>query len=515
LQTPAGGAASDGAAQDGPAPDTASESTAAQPSEPQASEAPGSEPQGSEAQPSEAQPSEPQASEAQPSEAQPSEAQPSEAQAGAAQASEAQGSEAQGSETLAGPAQASEPQAASVPSGDSGDSGGAAAGGTGAGGSRRTKVALLTAAGVGVLVIAGVTIGTLGAARSDGHTTNVSDRHSSGAQAGTAAPLHVVSVTQGGAVTGTNGASPVRVTLSAPLASNSPMPTVRPATRGTWTKAGTTLTFTPATPFWPGTRVRVTLAGGGSGLRSAAGGVLAKTTTERLTTQHWSSLRLKQMLAQLGYLPLKWKPQNPTAFQPDNMPTELAAMYSPPAGSFTWKKGYPSVLTSFWGGQSSLIMQGAIRAFQSNHGLTMTGVMTPALWGDVVRAAAAGKANPSGYTYALASKASPETLTVWHNGRVVLHTLANTGIPAAPTADGTFPVYQRYAFQIMRGTNPDGSHYADPVAWVAYFNGGDAVHYFPRGFYGAPQSLGCVELPYAQAHFVWPYLTYGSLVTVR
>jgi len=328
-------------------------------------------------------------------------------------------------------------------------------------------------------------------------------------------PLQVESVTQGGVVTGTNGASPVRVTLSAPLAANSPMPVLRPATPGTWTKAGATLTFTPATPFWPGTRVHVTLAGGSSGLRSAAGGTLATTTTERFTTKHWSTLRLKQMLAQLGYLPLKWKPQNPNALQPDNVATELSAMYSPQAGAFTWKKGYPSILTSFWGGQSSLIMQGAIRAFQSNHGLTMTGVMTPSLWGDVVRAAAAGKANPNGYTYALASKAIPETLTVWHDGHVVMHTLANTGIPAAPTADGTFPVYLRYAFQIMKGTNPDGTPYADPVAWVAYFNGGDAVHYFPRGFYGAPQSLGCVELPYAQAHYVWPYLTYGSLVTVR
>jgi hypothetical protein len=229
----------------------------------------------------------------------------------------------------------------------------------------------------------------------------------------------------------------------------------------------------------------------------------------------WSTLRLKQMLAQMGYLPLKWKPQNPTAMQPDNVATELSAMYSPPAGTFTWKKGYPSVLTSFWGGQSSLIMQGAIRAFQSVKNVTMTGVMTPSLWRDVVEAAGAGKTNPNGYSYALASKATPETLTVWHNGRVVLHTLANTGIPAAPTADGTFPVYLRYTFQIMRGTNPDGSTYADPVSWVSYFNGGDAVHYFPRGFYGAPQSLGCVELPYAQAHFVWPYMTYGTLVTVR
>ncbi len=62
--------------------------------------------------------------------------------------------------------------------------------------------------------------------------------------------------------------------------------------------------------------------------------------------------------------------------------------------------------------------------------------------------------------------------------------LANTGIGVAPTADGTFPVYEKLPFQIMPGTNPDGSHYADPVEWVSYFNGGDAVHYFDRGSYG-------------------------------
>ena len=66
----------------------------------------------------------------------------------------------------------------------------------------------------------------------------------------------------------------------------------------------------------------------------------------------------------------------------------------------------------------------------------------------------------------------------------------------------------------MSGTNPDGSHYSDPVQFVAYFNGGDAVHYFLRGSYGSPQSLGCVELPWNSAAKAWPYLTYGSLVTV-
>jgi hypothetical protein len=49
---------------------------------------------------------------------------------------------------------------------------------------------------------------------------------------------------------------------------------------------------------------------------------------------------------------------------------------------------------------------------------------------------------------------------------------------------------------------------------VAYFRAGEAVHYFPRGSYGFPQSLGCVELPLDAAARAWPYLTYGSLVTV-
>jgi peptidoglycan hydrolase-like protein with peptidoglycan-binding domain len=387
-------------------------------------------------------------------------------------------------------------------------------GGTdGAAGPSRGKVALLATAVVAVLVVAGVAAGTLGSARPPGRTTNVAARQSQAAAP--AAPLRVLSVAQGGAVHGTDGAAPIQVGLSARLAAGTPLPVLHPGVPGSWHSTGTTLTFTPATPFQPGTRIRVRFPAGAHSLRSAAGGVLAQPQTYRLRTRSWSTLRLKQVLAQLGYLPLKWKPQDATAPQPDSMPTELAAVYQPPAGKFVWRRGYPSILASFWGGQSSLIMNGAIRAFQSNHGLLMTGVMTTALWRDLLRAAAKGEDNPNGYTYALASKGSPETLTVWHNGHVIMHTLANTGIPAAPTADGTNPVYLRYRFQIMKGTNPDGSKYADPVAWVAYFSAGEAVHYFPRGSYGFPQSLGCVELPYTQARQVWPYLTYGTLVTVR
>lgn len=66
----------------------------------------------------------------------------------------------------------------------------------------------------------------------------------------------------------------------------------------------------------------------------------------------------------------------------------------------------------------------------------------------------------------------------------------------------------------MRGANPNGSKYADPVQYVAYFHGGDAVHYIPRANYGIPQSLGCIELDLADAATAWPYLAYGTIVTV-
>ena len=67
----------------------------------------------------------------------------------------------------------------------------------------------------------------------------------------------------------------------------------------------------------------------------------------------------------------------------------------------------------------------------------------------------------------------------------------------------------------MTGTNPDGSHYSDPgVPWISYFNGGDALHGFPRGSYGVPQSVGCVELPIGAAAKVWPYTPVGTLVNV-
>jgi lipoprotein-anchoring transpeptidase ErfK/SrfK len=49
---------------------------------------------------------------------------------------------------------------------------------------------------------------------------------------------------------------------------------------------------------------------------------------------------------------------------------------------------------------------------------------------------------------------------------------------------------------------------------VSYFNGGDALHGFPRPGYGYPQSDGCVEMPISNAASVFPLTPIGTLVTV-
>jgi L,D-transpeptidase catalytic domain len=330
--------------------------------------------------------------------------------------------------------------------------------------------------------------------------------------------LRILSVTPQAGAGHANGGEPVELKFSVPLAAGSPTPTVRPAVPGRWTVAGNAMTFIPAGGFPPASTVTVRVPGGRHGVRAATGRVLARTTIARFRTGRYRVLRLNQMLAELGYLPLTWAPvpgmgaQNGT---PGGAAAQPGLAYSPPAGRFTWNRGYPAALHRLWRPAArSVIERGAVMAFQWQHRMPINGVVGTTLWRALFLATALDQSNGHGYTYALASQKTPETLTIWHNGRKVLRSLANTGIPVSPTANGTFPVYLRYRFQIMRGTNPDGSQYADPVSFVSYFNGGDAVHYFPRGSYGFQQSLGCVELPYGAAEQAWPYLSYGSLVTV-
>jgi len=333
-----------------------------------------------------------------------------------------------------------------------------------------------------------------------------------------AGPLQLVSETPTTGATGVNGVPDISMTFSAPVAANSPLPAITPSVAGSWQGQGTdTLRFVPTAAFGQSTHVTVSVPGGSRGIQSARGGELASATQISFETGTYQPGRIPELLAQLGYLPVTWTPvPGATVPAPGDALGQIAAAYTPPAGTYSWQPGYPSELQNLWnnGAPTSEIITGAVMAFENDHGLTMDGVAGPQVWSALLSAVGAGQSNQNGYTYAIAAEDNPETLTIWHNGQQVLHFLANTGIQAAPTTIGTAPVYLRYRNQIMRGTNPDGTKYADPVQYVAYFRSGEAVHYFPRGGYGFPQSLGCVELDLSDAAQAWPYLTMGSLVTV-
>jgi len=336
-----------------------------------------------------------------------------------------------------------------------------------------------------------------------------------------AAPLQMVSMTPAAGAKGVNGTGPIRVQFSAPLAPDSPMPTLSPSIAGQWAVQDNAAVFTPSVGWSQKTKVTVKIPGGLAGVVSVDGategdgGTLGSNLSESFTTGSFSTMRLQQLMAQLGYLPMTFKATSGPVIGATSARAQLAAAYHAPAGAFTWQSGWPSALRSQWKpGSANILQVGAIRAFESVHGMTMDGIAGKAVWSKLFTAVAKGQKNPNGYTYALANQHYPEKLTLWHNGKVVLTTLVNTGIPGRSTVDGTFPVYLKFYFTYMDGTNPDGSKYHDPVYFANYFNGGDAVHEFARYSYGSYQSLGCVELPWAAAKKAYGYLSYGSLVTV-
>jgi lipoprotein-anchoring transpeptidase ErfK/SrfK len=325
-------------------------------------------------------------------------------------------------------------------------------------------------------------------------------------------------------------AGPISLTFDEPVASalGTTRPRISPATAGTWTEPDPdTLVFTPqALGFGPGTAVSVsfdrpvTVVGG-----SSAGSVLlsASTSYHFVVTQA-SVLRLQQILAQLHYLPLSFTPA-PGVRAPTTLAGEVATLGTPLKGSFSWRfPSTPAALQAQWQpGSPTVLVKGALMAFLSATESSYNGYtaddetvaqLADASWKALLSAAAASKVDPYPYSYVHVSEKLPETLIVWENGRTVLTSPTNTGIPGEPTALGTYPVYVRYTFNYMTGFNPDGSYYDDPVYWINYFNGGDAVHAFPRASYGFPQSLGCVELPAAAAEVAFDHLAIGDLVTV-
>jgi peptidoglycan hydrolase-like protein with peptidoglycan-binding domain len=308
----------------------------------------------------------------------------------------------------------------------------------------------------------------------------------------------------------------ITLTFSRPItkAIGSALPPVTPAGSGSWHELNShAIQFAPSGyGYGLGATVHVALP---SGVHLVGGSQSGASTGGAWTVPGGSTTRLQQLLSQLGYLPFKFSSGKAIPTTPQ---AQEQAAISPPTGSFNWAyPNIPGALRNEWSaGTFGTMTKGAVMAFENNNGLTTDGVAGATVWKALINDADSGKGGTTfGYSYVMVSEGSPESESTWHNGKTVQSGPVNTGIAAAPTATGVYPVFEHVPVTTMTGVNPDGSHYSDPgILWVSYFNGGDALHEYPRASYGSPQSLGCVEMPTSEAAAVYPYTPIGTLVDV-
>ncbi|PWI58543.1 L,D-transpeptidase family protein [Sulfoacidibacillus thermotolerans] len=173
---------------------------------------------------------------------------------------------------------------------------------------------------------------------------------------------------------------------------------------------------------------------------------------------------------------------------------------------------YP-ILTGYYG----VYTEGAVMTYEFDHKLPVNGIATPTLQqmiAESVKHIPTPNALPAPY-HILVKETIPERLYFYQGNHLLLTSLCNTGIAGARTPIGSFPIYEKYRSQTMRGQNPNGTYYDDPgVPYVMYFSGGCAVHGFIRQQYGFPQSVGCVELPPSVAKQIFMRVPIGTIVTV-
>jgi peptidoglycan hydrolase-like protein with peptidoglycan-binding domain len=310
----------------------------------------------------------------------------------------------------------------------------------------------------------------------------------------------------------------ITLTFSKPVSKvlGNNLPPVSPRTAGSWHRLGAhRIEFIPqGYGYGLGADVKVSLP---SDVNLVGGQEKGSDPVGQWTVPNGSTLALQQLLSQLGYLPVTFTPSGGTADVQPTPAAEEAAIVNPPQGTFSWRyANTPAQLKALWSPTDyTELTKGAVMAFEQSEGLATDGIAGPDVWKALINAVVKGEKSTFGYTFVMVSETEPENIHVWHNGRIVVHGLVNTGIPAAPTATGTYAVYEHLTVTTMSGRNPDGTPYHDPgIPWVSYFNGGDALHGFIRASYGFPQSLGCVEMPYAQAGAVFPYTPIGTIVNL-
>jgi hypothetical protein len=285
-----------------------------------------------------------------------------------------------------------------------------------------------------------------------------------------------------------------------------------PRVAGKWSTVGDYVSFQPKSTLEPCSSYTLTVWAGTTATGDLPLG--GRRRQYRLSVACPGLQALQQALARLNYLPYTIDASHGRNSGDRAESRALAARYAfnPPAATLSPNVAHAPGLRY---GSLDPTTRGALMVFQDNHGLPLSGAPERSTWASLLAAETLGHGNPQPYTFVTVSESIPETLEVHRGNHIVIRTPANTGVSGATTEQGTFPIYARYTSTTMTGTNPDGSKYSDPgVPWVNYFNGGDAVHGFPRASYGTPQSNGCVELPIGAAGQVYPLLAIGDLVIV-
>src|SRR6185437_2134365 len=214
--------------------------------------------------------------------------------------------------------------------------------------------------------------------------------------------LKVVSMTPTG--TSVAAGSTITVHLSTALAPDSPMPTLTPSVAGAWAVLSPSLLeYQASGPLVPGATESITVPGGASGITGSQGQHMAQSVTSQFTVAPGSVLRLQQLLAELGYLPLTFTPASPLT-----SPTQEG---NDQVGSFSWRwANQPLALETLWApGVSNVITQGAVMNFENQHGLKTDGLAGPQVWTDLLADVQSGKGNTQPWDYVLVSQSLPET----------------------------------------------------------------------------------------------------------
>jgi L,D-transpeptidase catalytic domain len=303
----------------------------------------------------------------------------------------------------------------------------------------------------------------------------------------------------------------VAIRLNGKPRPGTPRPRLVPATAGTWTDVGNYEFFRPVSTLEPCTTYKMEVPAGTVAARHRRLGTSANVS---FTTACPGITAVQEALARLDYLPYTLHGfVGASSTAPLTRADAARRAFDLPHGILEANVAGAPPLTM---GQLDATTTGAMEVFEGDHNLPIGTAITPVFWTELMAEETLAKRNPDPYTWVTVTETLPETLEVHEGAKIALSTPANTGVPGAATQTGIFPIYVRYVSTTMIGNNVDGSHYVDPgVPWVNYFNGGDAVHGYPRPGYGYPQSNGCVELPIPTAETVYGMLQVGDLVIVE